>query len=129
VSLREKLCGAWHLESFVARDVDTGLESHPLGLTPRGLITYTPDGHMSAQLSRSDMSEYIAYGGGFGVDERTATVEHEVTMATMPELLAAPQFRHAEVDGGRLILSAEITGNDGTASRSTLVWLRARPSD
>ncbi|WP_319447115.1 MULTISPECIES: lipocalin-like domain-containing protein [unclassified Mycobacterium] len=129
MSLREKLCGAWNLESFVARDVGTGLESHPLGLTPRGLITYTPDGHMSAQLSRSDMSEYIAYGGGFGVDERTATVQHEVTMATMPELLAAPQFRHAEVDGDRLVLSAEVTDSDGTASRSTLVWLRARPSD
>jgi hypothetical protein len=125
VSLREQLYGAWHLESFVARDVATGLESHPLGLTPRGLITYTPDGHMSAQLSRTDMSEYIAYGGGFRVDERTATVQHEVTMATRPELLAAAQFRHAEVDGDRLVLSAEATGDDGTASRSTLVWRRA----
>jgi hypothetical protein len=50
-------------------------------------------------------------------------------MATMPELLAAPQFRLAEVDGDRLVLSAEVTGNDSAASRSTLVWLRARQSD
>jgi lipocalin-like protein len=129
MSLREQLCGAWFLESFVARDLVTGLESHPLGLTPRGLITYTHDGHMSAQLSRSDMSEYIAYGGGFRVDERTATVQHVVAMATRPELLAAPQFRHAEVDGDRLVLSAQVTDADRAASRSTLVWLRARPSD
>jgi Lipocalin-like domain len=125
VSLREKLCGAWQLESFVACDLDTGLESHPLGLTPRGLITYTPDGHMSAQLSRSDMTEYIAYGGGFRVDERTATVQHQVTMATMPELLAAPQFREASVDGDLLTLSATSTDAAGTSNVSTLVWRRA----
>jgi hypothetical protein len=125
VSLREQLCGAWQLESFVACDLDTGLESHPLGLTPRGLITYTPDGHMSAQLSRSDMSEYIAYGGGFHVDERTASVQHQVTMATMPELLAQPQFRKASVDGDVLTLSATSTDAAGTSNVSTLVWRRA----
>jgi hypothetical protein len=126
VSLRDAVLGAWQLESFVARDVESGHDRRPLGTDPRGLITYTPDGHMSAQLARADMSEYVAYGGGFAVDEDRATVRHDVTMATMPDLLTAPQFRAVELDGDRLVLSVTTTDEHGNATASTLVWRRAQ---
>ena len=51
-SLREQLVGAWTLSSCVERDIETGVENHPLGERPLGLILYTPDGYMSAQLQR-----------------------------------------------------------------------------
>jgi len=128
VSLRESLLGAWTLESFVARDIESGEDRHPLGSAPRGLITYTVDGHMSAQLAECDMQGYIAYGGGFSVDEDTATVHHEVTISMLPELLTQPQFRHASVVGDLLTLSATTTGASGLESHARLIWRRAQPT-
>jgi len=63
-TLRERILGAWQLASFTIRNADTGDISHPLGTAPRGMILYTDDGHMSAQLADADMGGYIAYGAG-----------------------------------------------------------------
>ena len=52
--LREQLVGAWALMSFVERDIETGVENHPFGEHPLGLILYTPDGYVSAQLQRPE---------------------------------------------------------------------------
>jgi hypothetical protein len=125
VNLRDSLLGAWNLESFVARDVTTGEERRPLGDDPRGMITYTANGHMSAQLARADMSEYVAYGGRYVVDETASTVRHDVTMSTMPDLLDTPQLRCATVDGDRLALSVTTTDDHGVSTASTLLWSRA----
>jgi hypothetical protein len=122
--MRDAVLGAWELVSFVAHDGTTGESRHPLGTAPRGLILYTADGHMSAQLAESDMSDYIAYGGRFSVDEETSTLHHEVTISMMPELLAEPQFRHASIDGDVLTLSATRTDDDGATTHSSLLWRR-----
>jgi hypothetical protein len=124
-TLRDAVLGAWELVSFVARDGTTGESRHPLGTAPRGLILYTADGHMSAQLAESDMSDYIAYGGRFSVNEETSTLHHEVTISMMPELLAEPQFRHASIDGDVLTLSATRI-DDGGTTHSSLLWRRLR---
>lgn len=127
-TLRDAILGGWELSSMESRDVDTGAVSHPMGSSPRGLILYTGDGYMSAQLASgadAALHQYIAYGGRFRVDEDTATVHHLVSMSTLPELLAQPQLRQAGVDGDRLTLSATTT-NDGVASHNTLVWVRRR---
>lgn len=124
-TLRDSVLGAWELVSFSSTDVATGAVEHPLGLSPRGLIVYTPDGHMSAQLANPDMSGYVAYGGRFAVNEETSTLHHDVTMSMMPELLAQPQFRQASVDGDLLTLSATSSDPVGTTTRSSLVWRRA----
>ena len=127
-TLRDAVLGAWELVSFVARDATTGEDRQPLGAAPRGLILYTADGHMSAQLAEADMSGYVAYGGRFSVDEETSTLHHDVTMSMMPELLAQPQFRHASFDGELLTLSASRTDDAGVATHSRLVWRRASPT-
>jgi hypothetical protein len=90
VTLRDRILGAWQLVSFTTRDTDTGRVRHPLGMAPRGMILYTDDGHMSAQLADADMGGYIAYGGRFSVDANTSIVHHDVTIAMMAELLAQP---------------------------------------
>ena len=123
-TLRERVLGGWELVSFVARDCATNEERHPLGTAPRGLILYTADGHMSAQLAESDMSGYVAYGGRFSVNEETSTLHHDVEISMMPELLAQPQFRQASVDGDLLTLSATMTDDAGMTTQSRLVWRR-----
>ena len=114
--------------SFVARDAATGDDRHPLGTAPRGLILYTADGHMSAQLAESDMGDYIAYGGRYSVDEETSTLHHDVTISMMPELLAQPQFRNAAVDGDLLTLSATSADDAGVTTHSRLLWRRPSPT-
>jgi len=125
VNLRQALPGGWLLESFVSRR-DTGPVRHPFGEQPSGLILYTTDGHMSAQLTPGPGHEFVSYGGRFEVDETAETVTHHVLIATMPELLLEPQIRHAQVEGDRLTLSARVTSADGGTTHSTLVWRRDR---
>ena len=128
-TLRDAVLGTWELVSFVARDRTTSEDRHPLGTAPRGLILYTADGHMSAQLAESDMGGYVAYGGRFSVNEETSTLHHDVTMSMMPELLAQPQFRHASVEGDLLTLSATTTDDAGVTTHSSLLWRRATGPD
>jgi hypothetical protein len=130
MSLRDNIIGAWELVSMVSIDTSTGEERRPFGTAPRGLIVYTSDGHMSAQLAESDMSGYVAYGGRFSVNEDTASIHHDVMISMMPELLARPQFRDASVDGDELTLSTTTTDDAGMENRSSLVWRRtAAPGD
>jgi len=124
VSLSDEIPGGWLLESFVSRQGESGAVRYPFGKHPAGLILYTTDGHMSAQLT-PDPGEFVSYGGRFEVDEAAATVTHHVIIATMPELLQQPQIRHARVEGDRLTLSASLTSAEGT-THSTLVWRRDR---
>ena len=49
--LRDQLIGAWKLVSYVEEPVDGSEPFYPLGEKPHGIIMYTPDGYMSAQLA------------------------------------------------------------------------------
>jgi hypothetical protein len=131
--LRNAILGSWELVSFAARDAGTGDIRHPLGNNPRGLILYTDDGFMSAQLAPeeaggTEIGDYIAYSGPFHVDEQASTVRHDMRMATMPELLLYPQIRHVSLEPGVLILSASTTEGDRT-THSTLTWQRAATTE
>jgi Lipocalin-like domain len=52
--LRTNLIGGWTLQSYEARSIDGSTVTYPLGAHAQGIIMYTPDGYMSAQLMRSD---------------------------------------------------------------------------
>lgn len=122
------MLGSWELVAFETRDAATGAVRQPLGTHPRGVILYTEDGYMSAQLAPgsedAELGDYIAYTGPFIVDEQAAVVHHQVRMATMPDLLAAPQLREVSVGGETLTLSATMTDDTGTTTHSTLTWRR-----
>jgi len=128
VTLRDAVLGAWELVSFVSRDAGTDEDRHPLGGAPRGLILYTADGHMSAQLADSDLGGFISYGGRFSVDEETSTLHHDVAISTMPELLTQTLFRHADIDREILTLSATSTDDAGVTTHSRLQWKRSAPA-
>jgi lipocalin-like protein len=128
VTLRDAVLGGWELVSFVARDSGADEDRHPLGGAPRGLILYTADGHMSAQLADSNMGGFISYGGRFSVDEEASTLHHDVTVSMMPELLTQTLFRHAGIDGEILTLSATSTDDAGVTTHSRLQWKRSAPT-
>jgi hypothetical protein len=126
-SLREQLVGTWSLSSFVERDIETGVENHPFGKRPLGLILYTPDGYVSAQLQRPERppfadgdilratpeeyaaagSSYIAYSGRFFVDEDKKSLSHEMAVSLFPNWFRQRQVRLVEVNGETLRLSTD----------------------
>jgi long-chain acyl-CoA synthetase len=144
--LKEQLVGAWTLISYVLRDIETGAESHPFGERPLGLILYTPDGYMSAQLQRPDRvrfadedllrttqgeyaaagSSYIAYSGRFFVDEGKRSLSHEMAVSFFPNWFGQRQVRLVELNGEYLQLSTDApVRSNGTLKTATLTWRRA----
>ena len=148
-SLREQLVGAWTLSSCVERDIETGIENHPFGERPLGLILYTPDGYMSAQLQRSERppfaegdllhatpeeyaaagSSYVAYSGRFFVDEGKKSLSHEMSVSFFPNWLGQRQVRLVELNGDHLQLSTDIPQRmNGVLKIVTVSWRRAKPN-
>ena len=147
--LREQLIGAWVLISCVERDIETGIESFPLGERPLGLILYTPDGYMSAQLQRSERPafadgdllratpeeyaaagrSYVAYSGRFFVDEGKRSLSHEMAVSFFPNWFGQRQVRLVELSGERLQLStAGPQRLNGALKTATITWRRAQPN-
>jgi hypothetical protein len=141
---RDDLLGAWRLVSYSAEsDGDAG---QPLGHDPVGLLVYTSDGYMSAQLMRRDRpaydraitgggspdqmaaaaAGYLCYGGPFDLDEDADVVHHHVDVSLLPNWVGGVQVRQAALDGDALTLSAEVTSRRGVTTRHVLRWRRAR---
>ena len=55
---KEQLIGAWTLESYTVEDIESGEVSYPMGRNPEGLILYTTDGYMSAQLGSGQRDRF-----------------------------------------------------------------------
>jgi hypothetical protein len=148
-SLRKSLVGAWRLVSNVEIDVKTGEVYRPYGDTPGGLILYTPDGYMSAQLSASgrhkfesgDMYQgkpeeyvnaglsYLAYSGPFYVDEAKRIIEHEMFVSLFPNWQGQRQVRIVKLDGNELKLSPDQPYLfNGSLKAATITWRRAQPN-
>lgn len=144
--LREQLIGAWNLVSYIAHPVDGSAPFFPLGESPSGIILYTPDGFMSAQLMsdgrkpfasgdwfaatleeyRAEASTYIAYSGRFHVDEEKKTLTHSMFVSLFPNWIGQTQPRLVRIEGEMLHLSTETpTRSAGRVAMSKLAWRRA----
>jgi Lipocalin-like domain len=146
-SLRESLIGAWRLVSSVDTDIKTGAVDYPMGDKPEGLILYTPDGYMSAQISAADRKNfesgdmykgkpeeyvaaglsYLAYSGPYFVDEASRIVEHEMFVSLFPNWKGQRQARIVKLDDKELHLSPNrpLMFN-GSLKMATITWRRAK---
>jgi hypothetical protein len=142
---RDDILGAWKLVSYNAES--EGSVDEPLGQDPVGIIMYTPDGYMSAQLMRRDRpayaraitgggtseqmasaaAGYLCYTGPYTLDEAADVVHHHVEVSLLPNWVGGVQVRHGHLDGDRLTLSAEVTSRKGVSTTHVLVWRRAEP--
>jgi Lipocalin-like domain len=136
------LIGTWALESWTIGYSDRDELTLPFGEEPEGLLLYTPDGWMSASVSRPDRrrfpddqsprnvsqaqkaeayASYFHYAGRYRVVE--GDVIHFVSQSLNPNFPGSRQLRHAELDGQTLVLS----GKDevaGVTRFHSLVWHR-----
>jgi len=145
-TLREQLIGAWKLVSYVEQPVDGSAPHYPFGEEPQGIIMYTPDGYMSAQLCRPDRapfasgdwfkgtaseyeaeaSTYIAYTGPFHVDEENQSLTHSMFISLFPNWIGQTQPRVLKIEGDILSLStASPINSAGKTVNSYLRWQRA----
>lgn len=148
-TLREQLIGAWTLVSYVERPIDGSAPFYPFGETPQGIIMYTPDGFMSAQLCTPDRvpfasgdwfkgtaaeyeaegSTYIAYTGPFHVDEEKQSLTHTMFISLYPNWIGQTQPRVVTIEGDYLYLStASPISSGGKIVNSYLRWKRAAAS-
>jgi hypothetical protein len=146
---KEQLIGAWKLESYTTQDVESGEVSYPMGRNPDGLILYTTDGYMSAQLgsrerdrfesddifagSANEYSKagrsYIAYSGPFHFDEKKGRLEHEMFVSFFPNWQGQRQVRLVEIDKDRLHLGPDHPMRvHGRIITARLIWKRATRS-
>jgi hypothetical protein len=148
-TLREQLVGAWRLVSYVEKDVETGVEDSPMGEKPEGIIMYTPDGYVSAQLCTSGRhnfadgdqyrgtpaeyvdaaSSYMAYSGPFYLDEAKHLLQHEMNISLFPNWKGQRQIRIFALDDNVLHLGTDkpMKFAGGTKS-AALIWHRATPN-
>lgn len=147
-TLRERLIGAWKLVSYVEKPVDGSAPFYPMGEAPQGLILYTPDGYMSAQLMRpgrrpfssgdwfrasdeevrEEALGYIAYSGRFQIDEAKQTLTHSMFVSLFPNWLGQTQPRVVRIKGDVLDLSSAVPIlSGGKQTMSYLSWQRAEP--
>jgi hypothetical protein len=143
--LRTCLIGAWTLESYVSTNVDGSDMGYPLGADARGIIVYTPDGYMSAQVMRSDRTPfdgedphgghdyelaaaaagYLTYAGPFRVVD-DGLIAHHVEVSLLPNWIGKIQYRTAQLaDSCLLLASPEPILIDGVKRTPKLVWRRS----
>jgi hypothetical protein len=143
--LRTNLIGAWTLQSYVAHNIDGSEVIHPLGVDAKGIIMYTPDGYMSAQLMRSDRRHldgddmqpradvdlaaaangYLSYAGPYSIVDN-GLIAHHIDVSLLPNWIGGIQYRAALLHGSVLELSPpEPILVGGRRLTARLVWHRA----
>jgi hypothetical protein len=142
--LRANLIGAWMLQSYESSALDGSDVTYPLGADALGIIMYTPDGYMSAQLMRADRTPfdrddlhhahdnelaaaaggYMSYGGPFSVVE-DGLIAHHVEVSLLPNWIGGIQYRKAHLRDSCLELGpAEPIAINGVPRNAKLVWRR-----
>jgi hypothetical protein len=117
----EELYGTWRLVSFVSQVVATGEKIDIFGKAPRGFLSYSRDGRMSAILVRDERPKptdlakvtneervelfktMIAYGGTFSVAGNVVT--HQVDISWNGNWTGTSQIRNIKLDGRKLYIS------------------------
>jgi len=143
--LRDRLIGAWKLVSYLETPLIGSPPNYPMGERPMGIIMYTPDGYMSAQLMRPNpghfasadwfkatpeeygrvASGYFAYAGPFRVNEQKKIVTHFVLVSLFPNWIGRKQQRVAKIEGDVLHLrTASPIQSGGQSVNAYLQWRR-----
>ncbi len=144
--LRDQLIGTWKLISYAVKPVDGSETVYPMGENPIGIIMYTPDGYMSAQLMRphrrsfasgdwrdgtieeyqEEASTYLAYSGPFQIGEEKGTLTHSMFVSLFPNWTGQSQPRLVKIEGDILHLSTESPiKSAGKTAMVYLQWKRA----
>lgn len=143
VQRSDGLIGTWRLVSASATTANGTVERAPYGAKPSGLLIYTSEGTMSAQVSyggRSRLSAdrvaapaseraeafatFFAYGGRYTISG--ARVVHHVEIASVENWVGTDLIRVVARDGDRMTLRTPPLTVGGVTRTSELLWQRLR---
>jgi hypothetical protein len=115
------IVGTWRLISMLSRDPATGEETRMWGDHPCGFLTYTPGGHYSVVLAKSDRAISTDSAGSAPPEEQARLfcgsfanagrysptsdgVIHHVEVATDPTWMGTDQSRLLCLEGNKLVI-------------------------
>ena len=137
---KQDIVGGWILKEWSISS--NGRVSHPFGESPVGVLVYTKDDCMSAQLmSGTDLSldgaplrglgaelnqalveRFFAYAGRYRIEDNT--IIHEVMVSLNPDFVGREQRRAASLQGDCLELTGHESDAAGRERVHKLVWKR-----
>lgn len=141
---KSRLIGAWKLVAYTHIQ-PSGEKTYPYGQRPTGLIVYTENGWMSAQLYNEnyptkpvnlqsatlpELQQLIrgaAYFGRYTLSEKAGKVVHHVERGNRGQS-GVDYVRYFKLDGERLVITVrpedqQVLGRTGTTE---IVWERGR---
>lgn len=135
---KERLFGTWKLVSASSTSSSGDKDGAPYGSNPSGLLTYGPDGRVSALISydgRKPLSPsaspqdkagafdtFIAYAGRYTFDGER--VVHHVEVASIQNYANRDLVRSVRFEGDRIILTTPPTPINGKVQTVELIWQR-----
>ena len=137
----DSVVGVWSLKEMEIR-TDAGLVRHPFGLTPRGLMILTKDGHFSLQVMdprrprfpsgdlfgstvqerASAMEGYSAYSGTYRVREGWIVIHVQTSL--FPNWVGQEEERSFVLEGDTLQMSTQSVLAGGEEVRARVTWKR-----
>ncbi|KFF04146.1 lipocalin-like domain-containing protein [Flavobacterium reichenbachii] len=137
-NLFEILIGSWTLVELIEVPLDGGEIIYPMGNKPKGLIIYSGDGYMSAQIMNTDFENldsknnaaYLAYSGPFQTDDEKQTVSHTMYVSLFENWRDQTQNRKVIFKDGLLHLETDkpFTSNSQLVIHK-LTWKRIEQSN
>jgi hypothetical protein len=139
--------GTWRIVDIETRPVaGGGSPTYPIGRNLTGYIVYGSDGRMHAQIMHGDavrpprdaagempieqqagaFRTYIAFFGGYTVDEQRGTIVHHVEGDLNPRNIGNDDTRFIELSDARLSLNTYAQGPQGERLITRRVLERAK---
>lgn len=139
----QNFVGTWKLISFEYRRRDGAL-TFPFGEDAEGLLIYTQNGYMSAQVADANRTRFngsdalhgtpeeiksaflssAAYYGQFEVDTENNIILHHTDISTLPNQSNTVQKRFYSFENDKLILTTPPTEFGGDVITGVLIWKR-----
>ena len=135
--------GSWRLVSASASTADGGTNPAPYGDKPTGILTYSPDGRMSAMISNGGrkplsadriaapaaeraeaFATFFGYAGRYSFNGDR--IVHHVEIASVPNWVNTDLVRVVTVQGDRITLRTPPLSVGGTSQMTELIWERIK---
>ncbi|MCY4781368.1 lipocalin-like domain-containing protein [Sphingobacterium sp. UT-1RO-CII-1] len=146
-SLKDELVGSWKLLSYIEVPIIGEDSMFPMGKSPCGLLTHSPDGYMSLQIAKEknqlfkdsketrreimkDKTNYSAFCAKYTVDLKNAIVTYNIEDPRSLNEGDKTQHKRVNFEGDIMYLkSTEPILSNGVEVNSYMTWERISTSE
>jgi hypothetical protein len=140
MTIKEKFLGQWNLISMTSENEDEIL--YPIGRNVKGLLSYSENNIMSAQLGSlsrekflnpdyrkgtdieiiNSFNNYISYFGKYKINEDREFIIHQVEQSLFPNWIGTKVKRYYHFFENKLTLKVTPISYNGKLMTPTLLW-------